>query len=426
MKKRFFAVLLALILTISAIPAASALEGDPTRCADTLATLNLVQGNHGDYQLDRPVTRAHAAVLLVRLAGAQKAAAADRWSAGFRDLPAWAGDAINHAAHQGWVKGKTAILFRPDETVTANAWFTMLLRMMGYRDAAGDFAVSDAAAFARRIGLTSRNYSGTLTRGDVFESMVDALVIRGKNSEKTVIQNLLDQGLVPAYTAYALGLLDEKLSARQMADRFSSAVFCIDIYRCQHDLDVLASDGSASGFFISSDGLAVTNYHAIEGTSFATASLVTGESYPIDRVIYYDKDIDIAVIQVSKTSVKKKTTSAFAYLDVIGTTSIRTGDTVYAIGNPLGLGLAISSGIISATERNASLFSLPSVMSTASISKGSSGGALLNEYGQVIAITAGAYTSGNNMYLAVPADPILTADLTGNGWTLEEVVQRES
>ena len=425
MKKRFFAMVLALILTVSIMPAALALEGDTARCADTLAALNLVQGTNGDYRLDEPTTRAHAAALLVRLAGAQSAAAADPWSAGFRDLPAWAADAIDYAAHQGWIKGKTMTLFRPNETVTANAWFTMLLRMLGYSDANGDFAVSDAAAFARRIGLVSRNYSGTMTRGDVFESMVDALVFRGKTSEKTVIQNLLERNLVPAYTARALGLLNEKLSARQMADRFSSAVFCIDVYRCQHDLDVLASDGSASGFFISQDGLAVTNYHAIDGVSFAAATLVTGEHYPIERVIYYDKDIDIAVIQVSKTSVKNHTTSAFAYLDVIGTSSIRTGDIVYAIGNPLGLGLAVSSGIISATERDASLFSLPSVMSTASISHGSSGGALLNEYGQVIAITAGAYTNGNNMYLAVPADPVLTADLTVKGWTLAEVARKE-
>ena len=54
-------------------------------------------------------------------------------------------------------------------------------------------------------------------------------------------------------------------------------------------------------------------------------------------------------------------------------------------------------------------------MSTADISEGSSGGALLNVYGQAVAVTSGAYVYGNSMYLAVPIDPILTADLTGEG-----------
>ena len=49
------------------------------------------------------------------------------------------------------------------------------------------------------------------------------------------------------------------------------------------------------------------------------------------------------------------------------------------------------------------------------------GGALLNEYGHAIAVTTGAYVYGNNMYLGVPVDPAMTADLTGEGMTLQEV-----
>ena len=45
----------------------------------------------------------------------------------------------------------------------------------------------------------------------------------------------------------------------------------------------------------------------------------------------------------------------------------------------------------------------------------------MNAHGQVIGVTSGAYTYGNNMYLAVPVNPVMTADLTGPGWTLEEV-----
>lgn len=93
-----------------------------------------------------------------------------------------------------------------------------------------------------------------------------------------------------------------------------------------------------------------------------------------------------------------------------------------ALGNPLGLGLAMSRGIVSATAHKADLSTLPCIVSDATISRGSSGGALLNEYGRAVAVTTGAYVYGNNMYLCVPLDPVLEADLTGEGMTLQEVL----
>ena len=145
----------------------------------------------------------------------------------------------------------------------------------------------------------------------------------------------------------------------------------------------------------------------------------------MESVVWYDPDIDLAVLRISPTSTDGKTASAFAYLELAGTADIRSGDTVYTLGNPLGLGLAVSSGIISATNRDVYRYALPCVMNTADIYQGSSGGALLNVYGHVIAVTSGAYTYGNNMYLAVPADPVMEADLTVPGLTLEEVAKIE-
>ena len=65
---------------------------------------------------------------------------------------------------------------------------------------------------------------------------------------------------------------------------------------------------------------------------------------------------------------------------------------------------------------------MPCIVTDATISHGSSGGALLNEYGRAVAVTTGAYTRGNNMYLCVPLDPVPEADLTGEGMTLQEVL----
>lgn len=422
MKKRLFALLFALVLLTGSVPFATALQGESLRAADTLATLNAVRG---DYALNAPATRAQAAVLLVRLAGAEQAAKKDLWLSGFRDVPTWANTEITYAAHRGWITGDTPVDFHPDSAVTADAWCAFLLRMLGYSEQAGDFAASGAAAFAQRIGLTSRAYSGTLTRGQLFEIAAGALTFPYKNGSATVAEHLVSTGACSRAAAGALGLLDKTLTVRQAADRFTSAVFQMDIYRTQEELDAQAPTANASGFFVTAGGLAVTNYHAIEGAIHATATLSTGETYPVEAVTWYDPGMDLAVLRVSKVSTAQKATSAFAALELVGTADLRPGDTVYALGNPLGLGLSVTSGVVSAVGHTVERYDLPCVVNTADISRGSSGGALLNVYGQVVAVTSGAYSYGNSMYLAVPTDPLLTAVLTGDGLTLKEVSAAE-
>ena len=422
MKTKLLAVFCALALLLSAVPAAGALEGEAQRAADTLVTLGLID-EAGD--LTAPATRVQAAVLLVDLAAAGEAAVRDNWISGFRDVPAEAHDAVTYAAHQGWITGVTAVEFRPNQAITANAWSAFLLRMLGYSDKDGDFTVSGAAAFAQRIGLLSTAWDGTLTLGGLYQMALDALSFSYRDGSATVLERLIAEGCVSSSAANALGLLNTALTARQAADRCTAAVFCFQGYAEQEEIDQAAPSTDASGFFISADGLAVTNYHSIDGSIYATATLTTGGVYPVERVLYYDADADIAVIKVSQTALKGSDTSAFAFLEMVGTAEARPGDTVYTISNPLGMGLAISSGIISAVNRPVTGYALPCVMNTADISHGSSGGALLNVYGQVIAVTTGAYTYGNNMYVAVPVDTLLTADLTAQGWTLAEVVQMQ-
>lgn len=423
MKAKLLAVFCALTMLLGAVPAAGALEGEAQRAADTLVTLGLIDDETGD--LTAPATRAQAAVLLVDLAAAAEDAAHDNWISGFRDVPAEAYSAITYAAHQGWITGVTAVEFRPDQTITANAWSAFLLRMLGYSDQDGDFSVSGAAAFAQRIGLLSSAWDGALTLGGLYQMALDALSFSYRDGSGTVLERLIAEGCVSSSAANALGLLDPVLTARQVADRCTAAVFCLQGYAEQEEIEQETPSTDASAFFISADGVAVTNYHSIDGSIYATATLTTGDVYPVERVLYYDADADIAVIKVSQTALKGDDTSAFAFLEMVGTADARPGDTVYTIGNPLGMGLAVSSGIVSAVERPVTGYSLPCIMNTADISHGSSGGALLNAYGQVLAVTTGAFTYGNNMYVAVPVDTLMTMDLSGEGWTLEEVVQMQ-
>lgn len=421
--KKLLTFLCALALIIGITPSPRALEGEALRAADTLSILGLIQ--EAEYDLDAPATRADAVTALVKLAAAEKAAAADVWFAGFRDIPAASADAINYAAHQGWVTGMTTHNFRPDYAVSANAWFTMLLRMLGYSDKAGDFEVADAALFARRIGLTPRAYAGTLTQADLYESMRDTLPFSYRDGSGTVMERLVETGVCSRTAANALGMLTESLTARQIADRHMAAVFCLTMYDDGLHHDAGSPTSRASGFFITPDGLAVTNYHSIAGCSYGVATLSTGEKFPIEEVVYYDRGIDIAVIRIADLSTEGKRVSAFACLELVSARDLRAGDIVYSIGNPLGMGLSIAEGIISDPARTVKGYDLPCVMTTATISQGSSGGVLLNEYGQAVASTSAIFVNGNNMYLAVPSDPVMAADLTVEGISLIKLDQMD-
>lgn len=420
MKKNFFALALAVMLLICAIPA-QALTGEGTRAAQTLSALNVVRGA---YNVDAPATRAQAAVLLVRLAGAEQVAAADKTHIPFQDVPAYAVQSVRYAYGQGWLNGAAGDTFGASQAIPTKSYCTALLRMLGYTD--GDFAYEDSLAFARHMAVISRNYGETLTRGDLFELTAGALYATYKNSDDTILDRLTASSATSAATVSKLGLSNRELTVRQATDRLTAAVFQLKTYEKTKGFDLDEPDGTSSGFFISKDGLAVTNYHAIQGCSTGIVTLVSGEQYPVEKVLYYDEGIDIAVLRIGTKSIAGVETPGFVHLEMAARDTLRVGDTVYTIGNPLGLGLAVSTGIISDVSRTVASYDVPCIMSTADISQGSSGGALLNVYGQVVGVTSGAFVFGNSMYLAVAMDPVLSADLSVEGQTMDQVKQFEA
>lgn len=152
-----------------------------------------------------------------------------------------------------------------------------------------------------------------------------------------------------------------------------------------------------SGFFISSNGLAVSNYHVFEGTGMGleTIKLVDNTQLKLDEVIYKDKDNDLMIFTVDLPIGYKCN-----YIPISNRTP-QVGDKAYAIGSPLGLENTFSSGEISQLRDSHIIqISVP-------IDHGSSGGALINEYGEAIGVTcAGLDNSGANLNFAISTDVI--------------------
>ena len=399
MKKRLFALFCALGLLLSTVSAAAALEGESRQAAGTLAELGLIDAVPSKEDLAGPATRLQAVKLLVRLSGT----AQETLTSGAQD----------YAAAQGWV----TVTGGQKEAVPTGEFCASLLRMLGYEG----FTDENAALFARRVALTSRDYGETLTLGELYQLARDALIFPDKDGA-ALAKRLVEK---KACTQEQIqGLFPEELTARQAADRHMAAAFRLDVFYTKKAVKSQQRSNGGSGFFITSDGLAVTNYHTIEDAIYATVTLITGETFPVEKVLFYDADADLALLRISRTTQDEKTeVPFFSYLEISREPDLHRGDTVYTLGAPLGLTLAISSGVVSATDHEVLHFGFPCIVNTADISHGSSGGALLNALGHVVGVTSGAYEAGNNLYISVPLTPILEADWTVEGVTLEEVTK---
>ena len=145
--------------------------------------------------------------------------------------------------------------------------------------------------------------------------------------------------------------------------------------------------GTGSGFFVSSAGDILTNWHVIRNAGYITVTPQNGKSLPAS-LKDYDSKRDMALLSV-------KTPYPVKYL-TISKRLPRQGEAVIAIGNPKGLSGTVSNGIVSAFRENNTW-----VQFTAPISPGSSGGALINLRGEVVGMPTKLRTDGQNLNFAI-------------------------
>ena len=173
--------------------------------------------------------------------------------------------------------------------------------------------------------------------------------------------------------------LKKTLPLNVLYDKYKRSVFLI-----------YTSDGDnafqGSGFFISKNGLAVSNYHVFEGTSQGLEVIETynGQNFRIKEVLDKDKENDFIIfrVDIGNYMISNPIPVASQSPDI--------GDDVFAIGNPRGLESTLSKGIVSSYRENNCL-----IQTTTEITHGSSGGPLLNMKGEVVGITTGGFGEAN-------------------------------
>ena len=159
-----------------------------------------------------------------------------------------------------------------------------------------------------------------------------------------------------------------------------------------------------SGFLISEDGYIITNYHVIKDGEKVNIKLKGSETNFPAEIVGVDEIMDIALLKIS---IKNK----LPYVEFDQTKNYKVGDIVVVAGNPYNLGVSVSTGIISALNRNLKMNSFDNFIQTdASINKGNSGGPMFNLRGKVIGLTSAIYSpDGSNVGIgfAMPATDLL-------------------
>jgi serine protease Do len=159
-------------------------------------------------------------------------------------------------------------------------------------------------------------------------------------------------------------------------------------------------EGSGSGFIIDPTGFILTNYHVVEGADRLTVTTSDGRSYQA-RVVGIDPAIDVALLDIDAPD-------PLPVAPLGRSATLRVGEWVCAIGNPLGYVHSVTVGVVSFLGRKVFDPSLDALIQTdAAITFGNSGGPLINSRGEVVGMTTAISALASNIGFAIPIDQVV-------------------
>lgn len=178
------------------------------------------------------------------------------------------------------------------------------------------------------------------------------------------------------------------------------------------------SQSCGSGFIVGQNDtelLIVTNNHVVEGSQTLTVSFIDEESVEAN-VKGTDASKDLAVVAVALDNISESTMKAISVAQMGDSSKLKVGEPVIAIGNALGYGQSVTTGIVSALNRTIDMegFDSKLIQTDAAINPGNSGGALLNANGEVVGINTAKLSDSavEGMGYAIPisdASEVITA-----------------
>ena len=431
MKKLISIILIVAVLAALCLPV-SAAQTSASEAIDTLERLGLVKGTGNGFAPERGATRAEALTMLLRLLGQEAEAKAETAPCPFYD-GGWAAPYLTYAWKHGLAQGRSSTYFGSNDPVSVRDYLTMVLRALGYSDAAGDFSWSRSIAFSDGVGLTHGEYpaDGSLLREDLALISYTALTLPVKGTGQKLIERLYLSVAVSADAlkqtrlAWALDAGQREYTPAEIHALGASAVVYVELYETEEELEKDKPSAHGSGFFVTGDGVALLSYHELDGCTHVRVTTLDGKRYDVTGVLAYDPLWDMAAVRVSRQATDGSSVRFFPHLDLGDSDAVYPGARIYALGNPLGLVDSISEGIISNRARDVNDPAYPCLEFTAPIAPGSSGGPLLNSHGRVVGIIQAMFVNGQVLNLATPVNCVPGESLSGEGTPLTAVKEAE-
>ena len=169
-------------------------------------------------------------------------------------------------------------------------------------------------------------------------------------------------------------------------------------------VQVRTPEGLGSGFFVNPDGYLITNFHVIEGETEISVEVYSQNNGQLERETY--KQVHIIAINkfhdLALLHIEDKNAPKFKYLTLGSADALNVGDSVFAIGSPMGLERTVTEGILSTKTRE--LEGELYLQTTAQINPGNSGGPLFNLAGEVVGVTNMKIQFGEGLGFAIPVE----------------------
>ncbi|HZV75826.1 MAG TPA: trypsin-like peptidase domain-containing protein [Conexibacter sp.] len=235
-------------------------------------------------------------------------------------------------------------------------------------------------------------FVAALVGGAVVAVALLVLDVGGGGTTTTVVQ----QAPIASPTSGASARAESGLTAHDIYERDAPGVlFVRSTLKASASSSPFGTDqggeATGTGFVIDGEGHVLTNYHVVEGATSVTVGFDDSRIVPA-RVLGTDATNDLALLQVDPAGLK------LTPLQLGDSKTAQVGDPVLAIGNPFGLDRTLTTGVVSALQRQITApngFTIQHVIQTdAPINPGNSGGPLLDAAGRVIGINSQIITGG--------------------------------
>lgn len=271
------------------------------------------------------------------------------------------------------------------------------------RNGNGTELSTEEAAFDEDY-VPGNDYATDTSLNDLDGDVIDTVVIPENDNKGNLDVSHIAEGVMPSIVAINVKAIEE---------------YDYGMFGGTYEYE---SEGSGSGIIIGENDtelLIVTNNHVVSDAETVTVSFIDESVYEA-KVKGTDSDNDLAIIVVSLDEISEDTRSAIKVAKLGNSEELKVGEQVVAIGNALGYGQSVTTGIVSAVNRMNSTNATPLIQTDAAINPGNSGGALINMDGEVIGINSSKYmsTQVEGMGYAIPISEVESI--------LDELMNRET